>query len=296
MRIENDLADAMTAHVADVQAPPDLGRSVRRRHRSRAVRFRVAGAALVTAALAVAVPVTLNSAELAGTANTASGRGQSVVETGSVTVPRVTGERAAEAIYELRNVGLRVDSVATEMRNGFVRSQSPGAGEKVGPRSHVEIGVEPPPQDLGDLGDGRKFGAVRVGYLPDGFTWGRWSGKDWLGAGYATGFDKPAADDETYWIEVMVYEGVAVKGVYTGFPRTGAQIVDVNGKEGRLANLSEAGEVEPFFTDKSTLTMAWKLRDDLAVKLRVSPDYEIAVGNRVHTELKKIARGIRAIN
>ncbi|WP_433437310.1 PASTA domain-containing protein [Nonomuraea sp. CA-141351] len=292
MRIEDDLADAMAAHVAEVQAPPDLGRTVRRRHRSRVVRFRVAGAALVTAALAVAVPMTLNSAELAGTTNTAGGRGQSVVETGGVTVPNVTGRRAAEAISALRNVGLVVDNVGTELRNGFVRRQNPVSGEKVAPRTHVEIDVGTPPQHLGDLGDGRKFGAIRLGYLPDGFIWGRWSGKGTSGHSYATSFDKPATDERMFWVQVIVFEGEAAKGRYVESPK-GAEIVDVNGKKAWLANLGEAGEVEPFFTDKSTLTMAWKLRDDLAVRLTVSPDYEMAVGN--HSELKKIAKGIRAI-
>ncbi|MEV1167015.1 PASTA domain-containing protein [Nonomuraea sp. NPDC049784] len=293
MRIEDDLADAMAAHVAEVQAPPDLGRTVRRRHHSRVVRFRVAGAALVTAALAVAVPMTLNSAELAGTTNTASGRGQDVLEAGGVTVPNVTGKRVADAIFALRDAGLAVDNLGAEMRNGFVRRQNPVSGKKVAPRTHVEIVVDPPPQHLGDLGDGRQFGGIRLSYLPDGFTWGRWSGKDRTGHSYATSFDKPAAGDRIYWIEVIVFEGEAAKGVHAGDPEKGAEIVDVNGKEARLANLSEAGEVVPFFTDKSTLTMAWKLRDDLAVKLRVSPDYEMEVGN--HAELKKIARGIRAI-
>ncbi|GAA3244432.1 PASTA domain-containing protein [Nonomuraea helvata] len=294
MMIEEDLADAMEAHVADVQAPPDLGRSVRRRHRSRVVRSRVAGAALVTAALAVAVPVTLNSAELAGTANTAGGRDRSVAETGGVTVPRVTGKRAAEAVMELRDAGLAVDAPSIELRNGLVNSQSPGMGEKVAPRTHVEIRVDPPLRDLGDLGDGREFGGIRLSYLPDGFKWGRWSGKDGFGVhSYATSFDKSATDERLFWVQVTVFEGEAAKGRYIDVPK-GAEIVDVNGKKAWLANLSEAGEVEPFFTDKSTLTMAWKLRDGLAVRLTVSPDYEMAVGN--HSELKKIARGIRAIN
>ncbi|MEV0227875.1 PASTA domain-containing protein [Nonomuraea sp. NPDC050786] len=304
MMIEEDLAEAMEAHVADVQAPPDLGRSVRRRHRSRVARFRVAGAALATAALAVTVPVTLNSSEPAVTANPASGSDRVVVQA-SVTVPDVTGKTAAEAERTLRDAGLDIDYSPLKRREGFdgylVRKQEPAAGREVAPGTRATLFVESPatsPQDLGDLGDGREFGGIRLSYLPDGFRWGKLSSKDQFGVhSYSTSFEKPSDDQRMHYsVEVIVYEGEAVKKIYADFPRKGAEIVDVNGNEARLANLSEAGEVVPFFTDKSTLTMAWKLRDDLAVKLRVSPAYEMSIGNRVHGELKKIARGIRAIS
>ncbi|YCK34173.1 hypothetical protein ACNF49_08790 [Actinomadura sp. ATCC 39365] len=60
MTIEDDLAEAMAAHVAEVQAGPGLGSAVRRGHRARVSRLRVAGAVIVTAAVAVTVPVMLN--------------------------------------------------------------------------------------------------------------------------------------------------------------------------------------------------------------------------------------------
>ncbi|MFC6897671.1 hypothetical protein ACFQGX_20120 [Nonomuraea dietziae] len=43
MKVEEGLAEAMAARVADVQAPSTMGGSVRRRHRRHVIRFRVAG-------------------------------------------------------------------------------------------------------------------------------------------------------------------------------------------------------------------------------------------------------------
>ncbi|MEU0563954.1 hypothetical protein ABZ297_00970 [Nonomuraea sp. NPDC005983] len=68
--------------------------------------------------------------------------------------------------------------------------------------------------------------------------------------------------------------------------------MDINGKQARLATLSEDGEIEPRYTDKGTLAMAWKLRDGLAVKLFFSIDRYIWAGGSA--ELKKMAEGIRA--
>ncbi|WP_405144519.1 peptidylprolyl isomerase [Sphaerisporangium sp. NBC_01403] len=56
MNVEEALKDAMSAHVADVRAPVMMGQAVRRRHRSHVVRFRTAGAAVLTVAVAGAFP------------------------------------------------------------------------------------------------------------------------------------------------------------------------------------------------------------------------------------------------
>uniref|UniRef100_UPI0013B3C00D hypothetical protein n=1 Tax=Nonomuraea lactucae TaxID=2249762 RepID=UPI0013B3C00D len=65
MKVEDALAEAMARHVADVQASPALGRAVRRGHRAHVIRFRTAGAALATVAVAVAAPLALNTGESA---------------------------------------------------------------------------------------------------------------------------------------------------------------------------------------------------------------------------------------
>ncbi|GII93304.1 hypothetical protein [Sinosporangium siamense] len=54
--LEDALSDAMRSHVAGVQAPPGLGNAVRRRRRAAKIRFRTAGAVLVSVAVAAAVP------------------------------------------------------------------------------------------------------------------------------------------------------------------------------------------------------------------------------------------------
>ncbi|MFI7127752.1 PASTA domain-containing protein [Nonomuraea sp. NPDC050153] len=295
MTIEDELTDAMAAHVAGVQAPPDLGGSVRRRNRSRVLRFRVAGAALVTAAVAVAVPVALNSGEPAG-GNVASGQNRAVMQE-DVTVPDVTGKTATEATEALRAAGLLADLAATEVRNNRVTDQKPAAGQQVTPGSHVELTLEPPPvtmpQDLGDLGDGREFGGIRLDYLPEGLEWGKWSGKDGFGKrSYTTTFDKPGNEPGHYSVQVIVFEDAAAKSALTRFPEDGAESVDVGGEKARLATLSEGGEIVPDGSEEGTLTIAWKLRDGLAVEVCLSPDYVKDVDGRA--EAKKIAEGIRA--
>ncbi|MET9248303.1 PASTA domain-containing protein [Nonomuraea sp. NPDC003709] len=291
MRIEDDLADAMRAHVSDVQAPPDLGRSVRRGNRSRVLRFRVAGAALVTAAVAVAVPVALNSGEPAG-GEAATGQDRAVVRN-DVTVPDVTGKPVTEAVPLLRAAGLLADMAAEEVRNNRVIAQKPAAGAQVAPGSHVELTLEPPPvtmpQDLGDLGDGREFGGIRLDYLPEGLEWGKWSGKDGFGKhSFTTTYDKPGNEPGHYSVQVIVFEGEAAKSAMARFPKAGAETVDIGGTKARLATLGEGGEV----VSEGTLTIAWKLRDGLVVEVCFSPDYAKDVDGP--TEAKKIAEGIRA--
>ncbi|MET7337190.1 PASTA domain-containing protein [Nonomuraea sp. NPDC005650] len=295
MTIEDELTDAMAAHVAGVQAPPDLGGSVRRRNRSRVLRFRVAGAALVTAAVAVAVPVALNSGEPAG-GNAASGQNRAVMQE-DVTVPDVTGKTATEATETLRAAGLLAGLAATEARNDRVAGQKPAAGQQVAPGSQVELTLEPPPatmpQDLGDLGDGREFGGIRLDYLPDGLEWGKWSGKDGFGKrSYTTTFDKPGNEPGHYSVQVIVFEDAAAKSAVARFPKDGAEVVDLGGGlKARLATLGEGGEIVPDGAD-GTLTIAWKLRDGLAVEVCLSPDYVKDVDGPA--EAKKIAEGIRA--
>lgn len=81
MNVEEALRDAMAAQVAGVHASPSLGQAVRRRSRRHVVRFRTAGAAVLTAAVAVGVPVALTArpdtapaaGSLAGTGATGPG-------------------------------------------------------------------------------------------------------------------------------------------------------------------------------------------------------------------------------
>lgn len=299
MKVEDALAEAMAAHVADVRATPSLGRDVRRRHRAHVIRFRTAGAALATALIAVAVPAVLNSAEPAKTPQAATGQDRAVMD--SVIVPDVLGKPVAEAVETLKQAGLVVEDPETATDKGPVRLQAPAAGQEVQKGTNVQLTVatEVVPQDLGDLGDGRKFGGIHVGYLPDGLEWGKWSGKNRFGkTSYTTTFDEPGQEEGYYAIQMVVFAGEASKRVtqrLATLPSKGAETLDIDGKQAYFANLTDSEDVtaDPggsASTEGSTSTIGWTLRKGLAVEVYLSPYYAEKVDAKA--ELKKIAEGI----
>ncbi|MFD1537331.1 PASTA domain-containing protein [Nonomuraea guangzhouensis] len=302
MKVEDALADAMATHVADVQATPSLGRDVRRRHRAHVIRFRTAGAALATALVAVAVPVMLNPAEPAKTQHTATtpttGPDRAVVD--SVIVPEVRDMPAAKAIETLKQAGLVVEDPETATAKGLVQTQEPAAGQEVAKGTNVQLTVaraSSMPQDLGDLGDGRKFGGIHLGYLPDGLEWGKWSGKNGFGkTSYTTTFKEPGQEEGFYAVQVVVFADEASKEIterLARYPDEGAETLDVSGKRAYLTKVTEGGEVAAKGDDVSTSTIGWTLRKGLAVEVYISPDYSKKVDAQV--ELKKIAEGIEPV-
>ncbi|WP_214325448.1 PASTA domain-containing protein [Nonomuraea sediminis] len=294
MSVEEALKDAMRAHVADVQAAPTLGGAIRRRHRTHVLRFRTAGAALVTAAVAVAVPVALTSSDPGN--KVATGSDRAVIAT--VKVPDVTGMTLEEATSTLKQAVVLVKLTTgkpDEHSQDLVTGQDPAAGAEVAPGTQVTLTVKAPtddnkPQDLGDLGDGRTFGGIHLDYVPDGLAWGKWSGKDGFGVhSYTTSFDLPDNPDGYYGVQVVVYQGEAAKLIRGRVGKLkGAEKVDVNGRPGYLAMFGEASEV---VSDGGTRTIGWMLRDDLAVEAMISPDYAKKVD--ADAELKKVAEGIK---
>ncbi|HUR08174.1 MAG TPA: PASTA domain-containing protein [Nonomuraea sp.] len=298
MKVEDALADAMAAHVADVQATPSLGKEVRRRHRAHVIRFRTAGAALATALVAVAVPAVLNSAEPAKTEHAATGPDRAVMD--SVIVPDVIGKPAAEAVEALKQAGLVVNDPETANDNGQVLLQSPAAGQEVTKGTNVQLTVsrEPSvPQDLGDLGDGRKFGGIHVGYLPKGLEWGKWSGKNGFGkTSYTTSFVEPGQEKGFYAVQVVVFTDEASKQIaqrLTTYSSKGAETPDIGGKRAYLAKVTDGGEVAAEDGDLTTNTIGWTLRGGLAVEVYISPNYAKKVDAK--DELKKIAEGIEPV-
>ncbi|MBB5075156.1 PASTA domain-containing protein [Nonomuraea endophytica] len=297
MNVEEELREAMARHVADVHAPPTLGSSVRRARRRHAIRFRTAGAALVTAAVAVTVPAVITSNEPKPV--TGNETASAVVKT-KVTVPDVNGLKLDQAVKTLKAAGLQVDDIAEIPQ--FVTAQKPAAGEEVEPGTKVTLTSAL--QDLGDLGDGREFGGIRVGYLPEGLSWGNWSGKDGFGKNsYTTSFDEPNKDG-FYSIQIVVYEGDAASFVgkrLADFPGQGAETVEVKEKKAYLANVSEGGEVAKVgaYTEPEggTHTIGWKLRDGLAVEVMMSQFRVKSIGkDKIKDELVKIAEGIHPIS
>lgn len=302
MRTEEEaIADAMASHVAGVHAGPTLGRDVRRRHRAHVLRFRTAGAALVTALVAVTVPALINSGEPPKAQHAATGQDQAVMDL--VTVPDVLGKPVAEAVEALKQAGLVVEDPETATDTGSVRAQAPAAGQEVtkGTKVQLTVGQEhSAPQDLGDLGDGRKFGGIHVGYLPDGLEWGKWSGKNGFGkTSYTTTFVQAGQPEGYYSVQVVVYADEASKWVtrrLAKFSDQGAKTLDIRGKEAYLADVTEGGEVASDTTDNSegsTSTIGLTLRKGLAVEVFISPDYAKKVD--AATELKKIAEGIEPV-
>ncbi|WP_182879623.1 PASTA domain-containing protein [Microbispora sp. H10949] len=238
MNVEEALRDAMAARVAGVQAPPSLGQSVRRRSRRTAVRFRTAGAAVLTAAVAVGVPVALTAQPgtdpvAGGLAGPGSGAGAGVTSQETATppaigsgdtvavpegvVPDVVGKSAEDVMTLLDDAGytVRMVKVVTgDAPEGTVIAQTPSPGTTAPAGAAVTITVATTvvstsdtapdaqtswtPQDLGDLGDGRTLGGVHVGYLPKDLEWGKWSGKDGFGTESYT----------TSWVEPGLEPGV----------------------------------------------------------------------------------------
>lgn len=287
MTVEDALKDAMSAHVADVHAPPSLGRAVRRGHRAHVVRFRTAGAALVTAAVAIAVPITLSPS-----GPSVAGTDRAVV---TVTVPDLLGMDVAEGEAALKAAGL----VPVVTGEGVISVQSPARGAQVEQGTQVSISATAPPvagqpQDLGDLGDGRTFGGIHLGYLPKGLVWSKWSGKDGFGeTSYTTSFGEEGTEEGLYSIQVVVYEGEAAKRPkerLDGLPDTSEHITQVDGVRMYLAELGE--DSQP--AEDGTPTISWMLRDDLSVEVMMSPDRSATMEwAEVQIELTKIAQRVR---
>ncbi|MEU6410867.1 PASTA domain-containing protein [Microbispora sp. NPDC046933] len=330
MNVEEALRDAMAAQVAGVHAPPSLGQAVRRRSRRHVVRFRTAGAAVLTAAVAVGVPVALTARPdavpaaggLTGTGATgaadpaasasAPGSDDTVAVPGGV-VPDVVGKSAAEVNALLKEAGytVRVTKVVTEEAPAgtvFAQMPQPGtaapAGAAVtitiattaGPAPSATEGTQDPrmPQDLGDLGDGRTLGGVHVGYLPEGLEWGKWSGKDGFGKrSYTTSWVEPGLEPGMYSVQMIVYRKDAASVLakrMQGYAAQGAEPIEAGGRKAYLVSLSEGGDQ---INDGGTRTIVWTLASGVGVEVMISPDYAAKIGEAAaDRELKKIAAGV----
>ncbi|MCT9934990.1 PASTA domain-containing protein [Planotetraspora sp. A-T 1434] len=316
MKVEEALKDAMASQVAGVYASPSMGQAVRRRSRRNVVRFRTAGAALLTVAVAGAVPVYLSHAPAAGHGQTAAGAGDGSADTAAVSgvvVPDVIGTDATSVRTILEDAGFTVEfkEALTEGQGlRVVTAQEPAAGTEAPAGSVITVTIvesdspeaspsatpsaDPLPQDLGDLGDGRDFGGIHVGYLPDGLEWGKWSGKDGFGkTSYTTTWVEPGLEPGMYSVQMIVYKGDAADRLadrMKGYRGQGAEAIKVGGKTAYLVPLGEAPDK---ITEGGTLTIVWTERTGLAVEVAISPDYAKKIGkDAAGRELKKIAEGV----
>jgi hypothetical protein len=148
------------------------------------------------------------------------------------------------------------------------------------------------PKELGDLGDGRAFGHVRVGYLPKGLRWQHWSVD--FGDKYSTAWNYDGKASSLYCVEIYVYEGQAVqefddrertyrnkkkgKEVAVG-DRTGYLVVQWVGEDGM----------------KGTPSLFLNMGEGLRAEVMFSPVYAKKLGAAKTTrELKKIAERLTA--
>lgn len=334
MNVEEALRDAMAAQVAGAHVSPSLGQAVRRRSRRRTVRFRTAGAAVLTAAVAAGVPVALTArpdavpVPAAGTGTgaatgtepatgpatpDAARSGDTLAVPGGV-VPDVVGKKAEEVLALLKDAGytVRITKVVTdEAPAGTVFAQAPQPGTPAPAGAAVTVSIatvsaptpsttadaeqDPQmPQDLGDLGDGRTFGGVHVGYLPDGLEWGKWSGKDGFGTrSYTTSWVEPGLEPGMYSVQMVVYKKDAAAQLtkrMQGYAAQGAEPIVIGGRKAYLVSVSEAADR---ILEGGTRTLVWTLAPGVGAEVMLSPDYAAKLGDAVaDKELKKIAEGV----
>ncbi|WP_030451521.1 PASTA domain-containing protein [Herbidospora cretacea] len=305
MNVEEALKEAMRAQVGEVYAPPSMGSAVRRRRRRSLVRFRTAGAVLVTAAVAVTVPVVLTNTT--PSAGPASGASAPAIAVPGIVVPDVVGMNAKQAYLLLEQAGLTPMLMTPgegSDKAGLVAGEkviqtSPAAGTVADPKALVQIKVpwvpaptaSPEPEDgkseienLGDLGDGLTWMGIHVGYLPDGVKWGGDSYVGGFGAKSATvPYVTEGLEEGMYSVQVIVSADPQLlrrDGQKVG-PATWVDVYDEGGGKGD-------------FGPSATLTASRELSDDQMVQVAFSPDFSASLGEeRARTEIVKVIEGIR---
>ncbi|MEU4546830.1 hypothetical protein [Nonomuraea dietziae] len=166
----------------------------------------------------------------------------------------------------------------------------------------VSVTPEPPPIDdvpslasdppeLGDLGDGKEFGHVKVGYLPERLRWSHWSVD--FGDKYSTSYDYKGDKEGLYCVQIYMYEEAAVQEVddrLQGYRDEGdGEEVTIGDRTGYLVeqHVGEDGM-------KGTPTLFLRMGDRQWAEIMFSPTYakEFPGAEAVSAELKKIAEGL----
>ncbi|MGW4644842.1 hypothetical protein ACWEN6_40495 [Sphaerisporangium sp. NPDC004334] len=314
MNIEEALKEAMSARVADVRAPAMMGQAVRRRHRAHLTRFRTAGAAALTVLVAGSFPAytALTSGHGLAPNPAPAPAGPAVASSGAPAsdTPTALGDpsQAPTALGDPSQAPTALGDPSQEPTAVGDPSQAPTS---VPSEDGVDTATMPPsaataepsqddrsglPQDLGDLGDGRAFGGVRVGYLPEGLQWGKWSGKNGFGTtSYTTSWAESGLQPGEYSVQMVIYEGAAAKRERSKLKdyRADAKAtrVNVHGSAAVIATLGEASEITG---DGGTPTILWSPGRGLMAEAMISPDYARKLGaDHTGRELKKIAEAVR---
>ncbi|MER6825003.1 hypothetical protein ABT352_03320 [Streptosporangium sp. NPDC000563] len=175
-------------------------------------------------------------------------------------------------------------------------------GPMIDDRSTFSAVPEPPPiddtppvpttpPDLGDLGDGKEFGHVKVGYLPKGLRWSRWSVD--LGDSYSTSYNSTGDPEGFYQVQIFVYEEEAVQELDD---RIQAYRAEEDGEEVIVGGRSGYLVVQHVGEDgmKGTPTLFLGTGDRQRAEIMFSPGYakEFSDAEAVDAELKKIGEGL----
>ncbi|MFF0869059.1 hypothetical protein ACFYUV_45395 [Nonomuraea sp. NPDC003560] len=147
------------------------------------------------------------------------------------------------------------------------------------------------PPSLGDLGDGMKFGHVKVGYLPERLKWSGWSVD--FGDKYTTAYFYEGDDPGSYRVQIYMYEEGAVQELgdrIAAYRDEGdGEEVTVGDRGGYLVvqNVGEDGMA-------GTPTLFLRMGDKQWAEIMFSPTYakEFRDAEGVSAELKKIAEGL----
>ncbi|MFI6921239.1 hypothetical protein ACIBIZ_14890 [Nonomuraea spiralis] len=149
--------------------------------------------------------------------------------------------------------------------------------------------TEPP--SLGDLGDGKAFGRVKLGYLPERLQWSRWS-LDY-GEVYTTAYFYKGDDPGSYRMQIFMYEDKSIQEIQNRIQvyrdEEDGEEMTIGGRPGYLVvqNVGEDGM-------SGTPTAYVQVSDRQWAEIMFSPVYakEFSGADAVSAELKKIAEGL----
>ncbi|MDR8408229.1 hypothetical protein MTP10_05720 [Nonomuraea sp. 3-1Str] len=149
------------------------------------------------------------------------------------------------------------------------------------------------PPSLGDLGDGKAFGRVKVGYLPDGLQWSHWSVDN--GDAYTTSWNYDGDKNGFYCVQIYVYEDQAVQEIDD---RVKAHRDEGEGEEVTVGDRTGYTVVQGVGEDggKGTPTLFLNMGERRRAEIMFSPMYvkKLDGPEAVDRELKKIAEGLTA--
>ncbi|MBN6056857.1 hypothetical protein JYK22_33325, partial [Nonomuraea sp. RK-328] len=153
--------------------------------------------------------------------------------------------------------------------------------------------VRSEPPEFGDLGDGKAFGRVKVGYLPPRLQWAHRSQN--YGDAYTTSWNYDGDRKSFYCVQIFVYENQTVQEIDDRVRRLRAE---EEGKEVTIGDRTGYAVVENVGEDgeKGTPTLYLTMSERRRAMIMFSPVYAEDLGGAeaVDRELRRIAEGLTA--